>query len=400
MHGRLREIAVYDQALTDLEITKLFAKGSDLTVLPAVEDTRLWMLVQPYLQHVTRTGITVLWETSRPTSSLVRYGKQLPLTETITLDDPVNIHELRLCGLEPQTPYFYQVVSTDELGQELVSDVFTFQTAVEEGTPFSFTVLADTQASPEVVHALAEQCFAQRPNFTLIAGDLVSTGTSKTDWTSHFFPNMHPLIARAAFFPAPGNHDQDADWYYRYIAAPEPEYCYDFRYGNAHFFMIDTNRPVGPGNEQYAWLDERLAASEADWKFAAHHHPPYTSDENDYGDTWEGTSTQGDLNVRALAPLYEEHGVDIVFNGHIHVYERTWPIHADRVVEEGGVIYITTGGAGGGLENFAPSKAWFSNTVHRAHHYCYVAINGGALQFKAFDVEGRLFDSFSLKKVD
>jgi hypothetical protein len=32
------------------------------------------------------------------------------------------------------------------------------------------------------------------------------------------------------------------------------------------------------------------------------------------------------------------------------------------------------------------------------HHYCYVTIHEGTMHFKAFDTEGRLFDSFELVK--
>ena len=75
-----------------------------------------------------------------------------------------------------------------------------------------------------------------------------------------------------------------------------------------------------------------------------HHHPPYSSDENDYGDTWTGTSTRGHLRLRDLAGLYERHGVPLVISGHIHTYERTWPIYEGRVDTDGGVTYVITGG--------------------------------------------------------
>ena len=59
---------------------------------------------------------------------------------------------------------------------------------------------------------------------------------------------------------------------------------------------------------------------------------------------------------------------------------------------------MVTGGGGGGLETAGPFKPAFQNNVRRGHHYCMVAINGGVLEFKAFDLEDRLFDFFKLKK--
>jgi predicted phosphodiesterase len=398
LHGRLREVTIHDSPLSAVRVQAEFARQSQLTDLAAVEDTRLRMLVDPYLQFATPDSMTVMWETTRPCTSLVEYGLKTPLTKTAELAGAREVHEVHLAGLEPNTKYFYRVKSTDDLGQGLTSDVYSFQTAVNDATPFAFAVIADTQAQGPVVNAIAEQAWSTRPNFAIVAGDLVSTGSNKSHWTAHFFPNMHPLISRVPFYPVLGNHEGNAEWYYRYMSLPQPEYFYDFRYGNAHFFMIDSNKPLGSNSEQHAWLAERLAASEATWKIVVHHHPPYTSDENDYGNTWAGDSAYGDRNVRQLASIYERHGVDLVFNGHIHVYERTWPIRDGRVVQEGGVIYVTAGGGGGGLENFAPTKTWFSNTVRRSHHFCYLAVNGGRLEFKAFDLEGRLFDSMVLTK--
>ncbi|MEY2983381.1 MAG: hypothetical protein RL562_3608, partial [Planctomycetota bacterium] len=140
-----------------------------------------------------------------------------------------------------------------------------------------------------------------------------------------------------------------------------------------------------------------LAASTATWKFATHHHPAYSSDENDYGDMWTGKSTHGDLRARVLTELYDAHGVDIVFNGHIHSYERTWPIRAGKVTRAG-TIYMITGGGGGGLETPGPIKPWFQNNVRRGHHYCTVSIAGRVLELKTFDLENRLFDFLEIEK--
>jgi len=53
----------------------------------------------------------------------------------------------------------------------------------------------------------------------------------------------------------------------------------------------------------------------------------------------------------ALVPLFEQYGVDMVFNGHDHHYERTCPIRAGQCssAQEGGVVYYVTGGGGAPL---------------------------------------------------
>ena len=404
MHGRLREVALYDRCAPEQWVRRQFEHNADLAKLDAIdlveEEAELRWVVAPYLQFVTPTGIVVMWETSRASSTLVRYGETANFDREAKLDGNRLLHEVKLEGLKPETGYFYQVVTTDAEGQTLKSEVLSFQTAVRETTAYAFAVISDTQANPEVVKTIAQAAWGQRPNFLLIPGDLVTTGTIKSHWTDHFFPNMRPLIERVAFFPVLGNHECDAKFYYDYMSLPKPEYYYEFTYGNSHFFVIDSNKNVLPGSEQYRWLESALADSKATWKFVAFHHPVYSSDEDDYGNMWKGKSLHGDLRVRALTSLFDKYGVDLVWNGHIHSYERTWPIFQGKTVERGGTTYMIVGGGGGNLENPGPIKTWFQNNVRRGHHYVMVAINGRSLELRAFDLENRLFDTFTLVKPD
>ena len=202
-----------------------------------------------------------------------------------------------------------------------------------------------------------------------------------------------------AFFPVLGNHEQNAAHYYNYVSVPAPEYYYTFTHGNARFFMVDTNKKCDPDSEQYKWLAQQLAESKEHWKILCHHQPAYTTDEDDYGKLWQtNKSTRGDLNARHLAHLAHQHHVDLIWNGHIHSYERTWPLDHDKPVDQGGTIHLITGGGGGHLETPGPFRAPFTHIVQRGHHYTMVWVNGSHLVYKAYDLEGRLFDSFELRK--
>jgi hypothetical protein len=130
----------------------------------------------------------------------------------------------------------------------------------------------------------------------------------------------------------------------------------------------------------------------------SYHHPSYSSDEDDYGNLWKGKSTWGDLKIRPLCELFDKYGVDIVWNGHIHSYERTWPIRAGKAVQGNAPVYMITGGGGGGLEQAGPIRPGFQNNVKRGHHFVYVSINGGTLELKAYDLDGMQFDQIVLKK--
>ena len=398
-HGRIREVRIFHQTASAEWVARDFALDADLVgaapFLPL--DPEFRMRVSPFLQGCSPNSMTVTWETSRPSTSVVRYGSTEDLPLAVEGQPESLIHQVKLEGLPPDTPFLYRVESVDDQGRKLESEVRTFQTAPEAGTPFAFAVISDTQSNPKVAKKIAQLAWAKRPHFLLHPGDLVGTGTDRNQWLRQFFPSMEPLISRVALFPVLGNHEQDARYYYDYMALPPPEYFYEFRFGNAHFFLLDSNRRVDPESEQYKWLEKQMKASDARWKFVCYHHPAYSSDD-DYGAFWKGPPAHGVSRMRAMVPLFDRYGVDIVWNGHVHSYERTWPMKAGEVVEEGGTIYMVTGGGGGGLEVAGPARPSFQNNIRRGHHWCYIAINGGTLEMKAYDLEGHLFDVLTLRK--
>lgn len=365
---------------------------------PPPSGSGLQFVIKPYLQFPTLDSLVVMAETSEPTSATVAFGETPDLPRKVESTEPATIHEWKLTGLKPETKYFYQVTATDSRGQRLASPLLTGMTAVPAESAWSFGVIGDTQKNPATTAKVAKQIWDRRPHFVIHCGDVVDNGPDKAEWVHELFGPAAELFGRVALFPCIGNHEKNHANYYRYFSLPQPEYYYRYRYGNADFFSIDSNKPLSPGSEQYEWLDRELGRSKATWKIAYHHHPVYSSDEDDYGNTWKGSSVMGDLNARHLMALYDKHNLDINFNGHIHLYERSWPARGGRVDWQRGVRYITSGGGGARLENFAPTPTWFKAECRVDFHYCYVTVHGGRLSFKAFDHNGMLFDAFELSK--
>lgn len=398
LDGRLRDAMVLDRAVDPALIKAEFGRLSALAALPAFAERTFDWTVEPFLCFATQDSVSIVCEVPVKASVVVRYRTATGAFREALSPAAIGIHTVRLDGLDAGSVYYYEVMASDDNGGRLDSEVLTFQTAVGRGTAFTFAMVGDTQAQPAAVKRIADQVWSHRPNFVCVAGDLVTTGADKSHWTDHFFPNMGPLIGRVPLFPALGNHEGNAKNYYDYMDLPAPEYYYAYSYGDADFFVLDTQKPLDSASEQHRWLATALAESDAKWKFVIHHKPVYTSDENDYGNTWLGHSELGDGNVRNLVPLYERYGVDIVFNGHIHVYERTFPIRENRAVDRNGVVYMTVGGGGGHLEQFAPFNPWFSEKKVRTHHFCHVSVNGDLLRVQAIDDSGRLFDHFEIRK--
>lgn len=366
----------------------------------------------PYLNNVTTSSIDIVWETDRQADFIVEYGKQMPLenrkelfTQSLLPEQKAagNIYSITLDGLESETPYFYRIKAKAHDGAEMESGLLTFSTTVDEMSSYMFAVIGDTEARPHINDRVAKLVWDERPNFILNVGDLTDGGMRdhKFEWNYEYFQGITQLASRVAVFPVPGNGEGDLHWYNQYHNLPEQGF-YKFHYGNGEFFMLNSNVPedFAPDGRQYSWLEEQLKNSKAKWKFVAHHHAPYSADEDDYGDAWSGTYDLGDPRIRKIVPLYEKYGVDMVFFGHLHTYQRTMPIKKERVSNRDGVIYVQGGGGGGNLEDFAPSRAWFSAKTYRGHHYFTITIHENELNFKMYDTEGRLKDYLDLKKAE
>ncbi|MBK1834634.1 LamG-like jellyroll fold domain-containing protein [Roseibacillus ishigakijimensis] len=399
--GRLGLCKLFHYCANPSWVAKQFAEGEELAKQEAEAPVPAppGIVVKPYLQWVRQNEATIMWETAHPCKGILHWGLGSDCDQRFEEEEETTLHEITLTGLEAEMLYYYHTESPDEESAN-ITEVSTFQTATKPGSPIAFTVFCDAQANPQVVNQLAKAAWEFRPNFLIMGGDLVTTGRNKSHWVDHFFANMDPLISRVPFYPVLGNHEQNADHYYHYMHLPEPEYFYTFTQGDVQFFMLDSNKSFAPDSEQYQWLDKELAASTAKWKMAVHHHPPHSSDD-DYGNDWKrpiSEATNGDRNAKQLITLYDKHGVDIVWNGHIHSYERTWLLRAGQPVEKDGTLYLITGGAGGGLERFGPYRPTFQRQIKTGHHFSYVTCFGGELDVKAYDLEGRLFDHFTLRK--
>ncbi|MBN8246077.1 MAG: metallophosphoesterase [Verrucomicrobia bacterium] len=402
MEGGLFEVKTYRRALAASEIAAVAARNEGLLAWRSPVNRDFQFLVPPYLQFATSNSITLMAETERPALMTVEYGERQPLKQRISSTEPKTLQTVTLTGLKPFTQYFYRVTSTDASNHVARSEITSFQTLPGSEQAWAFGIIGDTQRNPDITRRCAEGIFALRPNMLIHCGDVVDDGYAKQQWVFDLLVPSSRLFSQVPVFPVIGNHEKNSHWYYDYFHLPDPEYFYTFTCGNAQFFMIDSNKDCSPGSDQHRRLEQALAASKATWKFTAHHHPCFSSDEDDYGDHLKGRPDEpfdwGDTNARKLVPLYEKHGVDIAFAGHIHSYERTWPILEMRINQKKGVRYIVSGGGGGHLESAAPQRSWFSIHVQRGYHYGFASVFDRTIQFKAYDVDGRLFDTFELTK--
>ncbi len=384
---------------------KIFLSLFILSTIIFSQEAKLNFLVKPYAQNTSTNSIMILWETNLASKGEVKFckaevDKNSPvLNQKIIHDSLSMMHVIELKNLEPGTQYFYKVLSYAANGDTLNYDILPISTFPDFEQPFTFTVFSDSQQQDDTLawNKISTMALLERPNFGLIAGDLVERGEDVNMWRNQFLSNAHEFMKSIPLFPVMGNHDNNDPNYFKYMKSRSEKSYYTFTYCNTQFFIIDSNLELEPGNEQYNWLEEELAKSKSVWKIVLHHHPAYSSDYDDYGNSETSLRLKGDPVILPLIPLYEKYNVDIVFYGHIHSYERTWRIVNDKI-DESGVVYIQTGGAGGNLEKSAVMRSWFTAKVKSAHNFCLVSINGNQLYLSAIDYNGSLFDQLELKK--
>jgi predicted phosphodiesterase len=355
-------------------------------------------VIAPYLQAVGPTGLTVLFECDRPMRATVTVSAPGEAPRVERSAGAGRFHSLRVEGLAPRRAHVYAVRCEADGLPDLMAPEREVVTAPEGAAPCFFAVVADSQDYPDTWGTIARRVHEERPEFVVHCGDLVGRGYDKEEWVEGFFGPARDLFGHAPFFSVLGNHEEDAGLWYDFVAHPEPEHRYTFAWGDARFFLIDSNRDTAEGSEQHRWLEAALGARTERWCFVVLHHPPRTSDADDYRDPVTGERAPGDPRVHALGPLLERHGVDFVLFGHIHAYERSHPLRAGAVDREAGVTYLQCGGAGGRLEASARARSPLTAALRRCHHYCTCSVDGPRLEWRAYDENGALFDRFERVK--
>ncbi len=236
---------------------------------------------------------------------------------------------------------------------------------------------------------IVSRAYSHHPAVVVRVGDLVDAGTALNHWQS-FFAIERPLLSSAIYLPARGNHESmNADLsagtptnYFNFFAVPSipaNEEYYAVRYDSTLFIGLSTEIAI-PG-AQTTWLSNTLDEANNDpsirWKVAFFHRAVYSSGRN------TGSSASEIANWH---PLFRNKGVELVFSGHDHDYERS-------VVE--GVQYLVIGG--GGSQNnpvgFDPTRTIYSESVP---HLVVMDVDGQQLTANTYRVDGSRMDGFTL----
>ena len=192
-----------------------------------------------------------------------------------------------------------------------------------------FLVIGDSGTGDRMQYAVAAkiaEAHLRFPfDFAIMLGDNLYGSENARAYENKFARPYKPLLdAGVKFYAALGNHDEPSQRLYKPFNMGEKRY-YTHGKDDVEFFVLDSTYMTP---QQVGWLEDELRRSRAKWKIPYMHHPLYSSGEKH--------GSERDLQV-LLEPMFLQHGVDVVFAGHEHFYERLKP--------QKGIVYITQGGA-------------------------------------------------------
>lgn len=290
------------------------------------------------------------------TKSVVRSypGIDLGFIGFIQYEFDMNQHTVSLSNLEPGSTYYYRVGDAEH---DWWSPVGTVTTA-DGGKNVTFLHMTDMQSQNERQYNRAwakvlGTAFNMYPDadFIINTGDIVDHGDNNKQWQYALDSGASNLM-NTFMMPVSGNHEASGTnaTANNFVLPNMPKQdtttgvYYSFDYNNVHVAVINTNDLNDDDtltDEQVSWLEKDMLKSDAQWKFVALHKAIYSN-----GSHYDDDDV---IALRAqLSELMPKLGVDMVFQGHDHVYMRTGSMISNQKVatdisylEKDGNIYKT-----------------------------------------------------------
>jgi 3',5'-cyclic AMP phosphodiesterase CpdA len=315
-------------------------------------------------------------------------------------------HSITFTDLKPETSYYYRVGQGTNW-----SEWYAFTTGSQSANPFTFLYFGDAQNGMDTVYPrLLRKAFQSAPEakFSIFCGDLVDTGSNERSWDM-WFNALGFLAATYPIMPVPGNHEHNGqvltNLWRPLFTLPEngpysmKESCYTFVYNGVRMIGLDSAKGAyefrGEG-EIATWLDNVLKNNQCRWTIVYFHHPIYSSAKGRNHAEWRA----------AIKPVFDKYQVDLVLQGHDHVYTRTG-MHtpnvdvvdlknANQLDPKSQTVYVTS--VAGEKMYELEAKPFFVKTLPDTQLFQTVSIDGNSLTLTARTATGQVIDSFVIEK--
>jgi len=308
-------------------------------------------------------------------------------------------HHVTFTGLQPSTVYAYRVGSGDYW-----SEWFQFRTAdrANDTSGFSFIYLGDGQNDLKSRWSRTiRQAFRQQPDarFIIHAGDLINRSNTDAEWGEwHYGAGfIHAMVPAV---PTPGNHEYFRDESEHLVLDPHwaaqftlpkngpaglQESVYYVDYQNVRIIALNSQLIMldeAARTAQVDWFERLLKDNPQRWTIVTMHHPVYS------------TSKRRDNAVlrELFKPLFDRYSVDLVLQGHDHTYARG---KGPDAVPNGPVYLLSVAGP---KMYESDSERWMDVAYENTQLYQTIHVTEHRLEFRAFDLSGKLVDSFEKVK--
>jgi len=348
-------------------------------------------------------GLTITWQ-SKGTADRIRWGytsvcEKGESAGIVRSDYTDNLFDFAFSSPAANTTIYYKIYDSH---LRTWTAIKTFKTASPVTTNnYSFIAFGDSRSFPADWKKTSDAANTRDVDMVLFTGDAVSNGSNNSDWDKWFDYGKSFLENKLIYYTI-GNCELkingEAKYINNFIMPLNPsnsKLYYSFNYGNALFICLnsfDANSVT-----QLDWLVNTLKNTTQIWKFVFFHQPFFTTTED---------AGQMDPFLNTWWKAFDDYGVDMIFNGHNHCYERSKPINRNisstaPVAEYGscanqGRCEIVCGRAGAPPQTAEPG--WFIEISKADLHYTLIKVNGRTLSNEAYDANNLLFDRFSITK--
>lgn len=306
--------------------TKVSVTGSDIEIVP-------YSKTPSFTGKPTTAGIS-----AKTTRTQREYpGIDFGVFGILGYEFDINRHEVSITGLKPNTKYCYRI---GDASKNWWSDVGVIETA-DNSNSFTFFHMSDSQGGIERQYEVwadtVASAYKMYPDsaFIMHTGDQVDSGTNFKQWNWSLNCASKNLMS-SVLMPTTGNHeDSGACVTNNFMLSNLPNQdletgvYYSFDYNNAHIMVLNTNDLDDNGGlsiDQLEWLKKDAKSSKKQWKIVALHKAVYSN-----GSHFDDKDVIGLRNQ--LATLMPELGIDLVLQGHDHVYLRTGAMSGNKVVD-------------------------------------------------------------------
>ena len=325
----------------------------------------------------------------------------------------VATYRANLEGLKSNTHYLYRAGDGKNWGEWN-----GFRTANDQPTKFRFIYVGDAQNDIRSRWSrLIQAAYAKAPKaaFIIHAGDLVASGYRDDLW-GEWYDSMGFIAANIPSLAVPGNHELEkpagtpkADtlpliWKQQFsypqngpdIAENESYY---FDYQGVRFISLNVNLMENENNfdvvrpmieKEAAWLDKALKDNPNQWTVVFQHQGLYSM-----------ASNRNYVKMReVLLPLYDKYGVDLVLQGHDHLYARSQKLAGGKIVapDAQGTVYVISVSGPKMYEVDHRFEPLMAKVIPHTQMFQVIAVDGDKMTLHAYSSEGEELDGFQLEK--